>query len=151
MERYGDNVGVSGYVIPELREPGRVKSLGADLPPRCVVFAPFSSDAKREWSHHHWRTLVGLLHAAGYSTACLTPPKRPWKFGGTLDLHDVSAERMAGVLLNAACYVGGDSGPAHLAGALGVPAVVLGGVTRVAKIFDCYPSVTCLQSRRSTA
>jgi hypothetical protein len=51
------------------------------------------------------------------------------------------ADRVAGVLLNAACVVGLDSGLSHLAGALGAPTVVLTGQTSGECVFSCYPSV----------
>lgn len=143
-ERYAKNIGASGVLMPKLREPETVKAAGADLA-GCVALLPFSTDRTREWSLQHWLTLEARLHAAGYHTAVLHSDAKPLvRFAGA-KVAGASAERVAGVLANACCAVGTDSGLAHLAGILGTPTVVLGGSTPVERIFGVYPRVTCLQ------
>lgn len=61
-------------------------------------------------------------------------------------LADLSLEDLAGVLAEARGFVGNDSGPAHLAGALGVPTVALYGPTKREHFAPLGPAVRGIQS-----
>ncbi len=142
--RYARNIGTAGHRIPDLREPERVRALGADFA-GAVALLPFSTDRSREWSVHHWLTLESELIARGYRTVALHDAANPLALFRGAKLAGAPADRVAGVLLNACCAVGSDSGLSHLAGILGAPTVVLGGSTPVAQIFGHYPRMTCIQ------
>lgn len=143
-QRYARNAGTDGYVIPPLKEPERIKALGHDHAGR-VVLCPKSTDPAREWNIRHWLTLEKLLYAGGYRTTILHSARAGLEqFTGNL-IADAHAERIAGIMLNAACVVGTDHGLSHLGGILGVQTIVLGGGTPVNRIFDAYPRVTCVQ------
>jgi hypothetical protein len=144
-ERYASNIGTQGYVLPELREQARIKSLGVEYA-GFVLLCPFSTDRSREYSTQHWLSLINLLHSAGYKVAIVhNDPSRIQPFRGMTMLGGASAEMVAGAMLNAACVVGTDSGLAHLGGILRCPTIVLGGSTSVSQIFGCYPRVKVLQ------
>jgi Glycosyltransferase family 9 (heptosyltransferase)/Macrocin-O-methyltransferase (TylF) len=140
IDRYCHHAGTTRPVVPPLRAPERVRSLGADLA-GCVVLAPFTNYSDREWPLPHWFELERLLLGAGYRAVVLDAnPERIAPFAG-VKLAGQSAERVAGVLANAAAFVGNDSGMTHLAGILGTSTIALCGTTTGAKIFGAYPSV----------
>jgi ADP-heptose:LPS heptosyltransferase len=103
--------------------------------PRIVVHVGAGTLAKR-WPAEHWRVLVGRLverlgaqvvlvgdaSDGAIARAILGP--RPWPavadWTGRLSLAELAA-----LLERADLFVGGDSGPAHLAAAVGTPGVVL--------------------------
>ena len=144
-ERYARNIGASGNIIPALKDPERVRAAGLDLA-GFVVLCPFSTDRQREWSVQHWLTLEKLLNQAGYRTAVVSAEApRVRVFRSPVKVVGVTAERLAGVMLNAAVVIGSDSGPAHLAGVLGTKTIVMGGGTPVSQIFGLYPRVRCIQ------
>ncbi|MBN9119714.1 MAG: hypothetical protein J0I06_11250, partial [Planctomycetes bacterium] len=145
-ERYAANVGATACRLPELREPERVRALGADHA-GAIVLCPYSTDPARTWSLRHWLTLERRLIAAGYRTVVAhSGPEGLEQFAGA-KLAGAPADRLAGVMLNAVCVVGNDSGPAHLAGVLGVPVVVVGGVTPVERLFGFYPKAVAVQGK----
>jgi hypothetical protein len=130
--------------MPELRQPERVRKLGADVH-GAVVLAPFSMGSMREYSVLGWRAIERGLLDLGYRVVIVSHNKdNTWYFSGTKILG-ASADRIAGVMLNAAVVVGNDSGMAHLAGLLQKPTIVLEGETNCEPIFSAYPRVTVLK------
>lgn len=143
LERYCANVGVTQPVTPQLRDPERIRSLGASYA-GVVALCPFSTQPSREYPLHAWLTLESLLLKAGYRVVVLH-----WEASRTERfrcerLINRPADLVTGVLLNAACVVGLDSGLSHLAGLLGTPTIVLSGATPASRIFSPYPRVECL-------
>ncbi len=145
-ERYARNAGAMGIRLPKLRDPEGVRAAGADLAGR-VALLPFATERSREWSLQHWLTLEQHLIARGYDTVALHSDAGPLAAFAGAKVAGASAERVAGVLLNATCAVGNDSGLAHLAAVMGAPTVVLGGQTPVAQIFGAYPTTVALQGQ----
>jgi hypothetical protein len=141
-ERYAANAGTRGFKVPPLADPHAANAAGADLA-GAVVLCPFSTDRMREWSLHHWLTLEAMLTRAGYRPVIVHD--RPTPEFRSLQLVAEPAERIAGVMLRAKAVIGSDSGMAHLGAILGVPTIVLGGSTPVARIFGAYPRVACIQ------
>ena len=103
--------------------------------PRIVLHVGAGTPAKR-WPVEHWRALVGrLVHRLGarvvlvgdagdrtIARAILGPRPRPHVVDGTGRL---SVVELAALLEQADLFAGADSGPAHLAAAVGTPTVVL--------------------------
>jgi predicted O-methyltransferase YrrM/ADP-heptose:LPS heptosyltransferase len=147
LERYCANVGGAVPEVPGLREPERVRSLGRHYA-GAVILAPFSAGSDREYHLQGWLTLERLLLAAGHRVVSIDAhadrltPFRAEKLVGDARNADV----VAGAVLNAACFVGNDSGLSHLAGVLGTPAVVLCGQVQGEKIYGLYPRVRCVQA-----
>ncbi len=93
----------------------------------AVALCPRTLNAARDWLPSHWLRLEGLLLARGVrcvvlgagddreALACFRSPQ----FCGQ------TPARVAALLTGAACAVANESGLAHLAGALGVPCVVV--------------------------
>ncbi|HEX5050168.1 MAG TPA: glycosyltransferase family 9 protein [Planctomycetota bacterium] len=111
------------------------------LPPGAVaaggpcVLAPGSGGVHKCWPRRHWLRLADALGAAalrivvGPAELERDDPRRwPWP-AGTEFLADVTAVELAQQLRAAGCFVGNDSGPTHLAAALGVPTVAIFGPT----------------------
>lgn len=142
-ERYCRNVGASQPTLPELRDPNRLRRLGEDFV-GAVALAPFSAWSDREYSVPGWLALEALLARSGYRTVVLHDDAERCRPLKSEQVVGQSAERVAGVLLNAVCLVGCDSGLSHLAGALGRPTIVLCGQTVGERIFGLYPRAVCL-------
>lgn len=102
-----------------------------------VALAPGANYATKRWPERHVARLLDLLLAGG--------GVRPALYGGpaeqelierlldgrpgVLDRRGIGIRGVAADISLAAAFVGGDSGPAHIARALGVPAIVLHGPT----------------------
>ena len=121
-------------------EAGSTSELVADLPRPLVVLHPGAAhgEAKR-WPDEHWTALardlepdVGALAVIGLADA------RPTAAGiaEAVNIHDLtdrtSLDELIGVLARAAVVVSTDSGPGHLARALGRRVVMLHGPTDTA-------------------
>lgn len=148
LDRYCRNLGGVTPRLPTLRDRQQLYDQGAEYR-GCVVLAPCISDPawrSREYPKHSWVTIEARLRAAGYRVLVVD------NVAARLDLFPFDTERaigweparLAALLLNAGCLVGQDSGPAHFAGILGVPTIVLSGVTRASQIYNFYPRVSCL-------
>ena len=148
-ERYRENIFTDRSIIPELLEPEVIQALGTAYKDRVLLF-PRSHDLNREWPISHWINLEATLKAAGYKTTVLIPDddlsaKRVTGLVGPI-VAGLPADKLAGAMLNARIVVGNDSGPAHLAGLLGVPAIVIGGILPMDNIYGCYPTVQRLST-----
>lgn len=119
----------------------RVRELGG--PP--VLLFPQAAWVPREWPASYWVDLSWKLKAAGVPPLVLLSSKderftnTPGYWWGT------SIERLAAMIERAALVVGNDSFPAHLAGTIGVPTLVLMGPTRPT-VFAHAQAVECLSS-----
>lgn len=149
-ERYARNIGASGWSLPQLRERNRISRVGRDYA-GAVVLSPFSTWHNREYHIHAWMTIEKLLADRGYRVVVLDRrdsrfPDRHQAMKSEVVL-DASAERVAGILLNAAAMVGNDSGISHLAGIMGCPTIALCGQTTGKDIYGAYPQVRVLQGK----
>jgi heptosyltransferase-2 len=133
------------YMTPTLRVADAAREEAAsllarfDVGGRYAVLAPSSAYGPvKDWPVAHYRELakrlvgeyrlpVVVTGAAKQAAACAAVAE---------ELRDVvnlagktSLDGFAGLLANASLFVGGDSGGAHAAGALGVPTVVVFGIT----------------------
>jgi ADP-heptose:LPS heptosyltransferase len=135
VQRSLDLVRLAGYPLPEgddgrlrLRRPGRMPS---GLAPPYVVVHPGASVPARTWSPRRWAELVALLDAQGRRVVVTgTPGERRLTarvagddgldLGGATDLAG-----LAEVLAAADAVVTGNTGPAHVAAAVGTPVVSL--------------------------
>lgn len=113
----------------------RLAAAGVD-PRHVVVLHPFASAAPKNWSMDRWRSVAEWLAVAGL---------RPFVVGGRRD--DVAAAgigsaidlggpldlaELAALLSLARLFVGVDSGPGHIAAAVGCPVVtIFSGVNHV--------------------
>ena len=105
-----------------------------------ILVAPFSNSAIRDWPAEHFATLIGLLldapgldarvqvigtanqRLAAREIVRFHPPERATNACGRIDWNDV-----LGLLRNADCVIGNNSGIAHVSANLGTPTVCIFG------------------------
>jgi heptosyltransferase I len=152
--------GALGYPLPAgVPDFGLTRPAGAGH--RCVLLHG-TTWASKLWPAPFWHDLAGRAAAAGYEV------RLPWGddaehaqalqiAAGTPArvLERMSLDALADELAAAALVVGVDSGPAHLAAALGTPTVVIFGSTdraltgcrgaRVVNLQAEFPCAPCLR------
>lgn len=115
-------------------EPGAAAARAADdlrLPPRFVVMHCMSNDVNRNWRPEYWNEISSYIHdELGWPIieVGLVPVTDGARSGRYTDLSNkISLPTMAEVIRRASLFVGLDSGPAHLANAMGTPGVLVFG------------------------
>ena len=118
--------------------PALAVRVGVHANARLAVVAPGASAPRRMWPIERWATILQYLHDLGFTVALLAGPQDA---AVARQLYDLTpADRLgrtrlvAGAtnLAESTCliahsqlFVGNDSGPGHIAGALGIPCVIL--------------------------
>ncbi len=139
VERALSLVEAAGYALP-VGDDGRlaVRSQPHPRPPwsaEFVVLHPGASVPARAWPEHHWRDLARLLAERGARVVVTGGPgdcaltrgvAAAYGSGDVVDLGGrTSFAELAGVLRAASVVVAANTGPAHLAAAVGTPVVSL--------------------------
>ncbi|HWM10063.1 MAG TPA: glycosyltransferase family 9 protein [Solirubrobacteraceae bacterium] len=133
VERSLDLVGAAGFVLP-VGDAGELRVTGvapADIPPGYVVVHPGASVPARAWAPERNAELVAALAAAGRRVVVTGGPaereltafvagSQALDLGGATDFAG-----LAGVIAGADAIVVGNTGPAHLAAAVGTPVLSL--------------------------
>ncbi len=96
---------------------------------RPVALHPFATHSLKTWPVGHWREFVERLEAAGIPWLVVGKghvlfPGSPYEFTNATTLRETAA-----LLSCCRVLVSGDSGPMHLAGAVGTPVLALFGPT----------------------
>ena len=99
---------------------------------RPVFVNPAAAKLPRAWSAERFRELVERLRGAGRSVVVHDRPPFAAPHGwaaahGVALVRDATLPELAALLERCALYVGNDSGPAHLAAAVGTPTVTIHG------------------------
>jgi lipopolysaccharide heptosyltransferase I len=116
---------VLDFYIPAGREEGILPD------ERFVLTSPFAGWAAKQWPLEFYEMLANRLKGAGIRLVANMPPQRARelsKFPSILK-HTSSLQGLIYATRRAAAVVGLDSGPLHLAAALGKPGVALYGPT----------------------
>jgi ADP-heptose:LPS heptosyltransferase len=102
------------------------------LPPRFIAIHCVSNDTRKDWPADKWQELIARILAADPTVTVVEVGLRPMavvpdnarqrSLCGTLSILET-----AEVIRRAALFIGIDSGPAHLANAVGTPGVILLG------------------------
>ncbi len=118
-------------------EAGDLRPLAAARlqPSGPVVLAPGSGAVAKNWPRARWLELAFELDAAGVAIEVVVGPvelerddPRGWAWPQDAAFCvDRTVVQLAAVLATARAFVGNDSGPTHLAAALGVPTVAVFG------------------------
>ncbi len=121
-----------------------VKNVDLDLPVDKKLIGLSDTTLNREgWERKRWpyyRELAGRLLEKGYAVVLIggqgeaerfNPKDWPKDVINSLGKYDV--QETAGLLKKCHMFIGNDSGPAHMAAALGIPTLVLFGPTLVSK------------------
>ena len=108
-----------GYVDALAAAPEVVIHLGSGSPAKC-------------WPVANFHVLASALQKKGWHTALLCGPverARQLAVGDLRTLYPPDLRSLAGLLAKAALFIGNDSGPGHLAAAVGTPTLTLFGPT----------------------
>lgn len=113
------------------------------VPP--VVIAPQSAQRLRMLPYKFWAELTSLFINKGIPVVILGTDLSTddWPEGSFV-YRASSPIDMLSLISSSLMVVSGDTGPAHVAGMLGVAATVLISVDRPAHVFGMYPSVHCI-------
>lgn len=96
---------------------------------RPVALHPFATHALKTWPQTHWRSFASLLEQRNLSWVALGRGKSVFS-GHAHDLSNATSLRESCALLSCCrTLVSGDSGPMHLATAVGTPVIALFGPT----------------------
>jgi heptosyltransferase-1 len=108
--------------------PGRAEG---ELPGGAFVFAsPFAGWASKQWPLEHYALLAQALKAEGLPLVMNVPPSLGEKLAGIeAHIHESGLPGLIDATRRATAIVGVDSGPMHLAAALGKPGVAIFGPT----------------------
>ena len=110
------------------------QAMSWDAAVRPIFLNPAAAKTPRAWSSNRFRVLAERLSAQKGSRHIVVharPPfseSRDWaQAHGIALVSDVSLPKLAALLERCALYVGNDSGPAHVAGAVGIDTVTIFG------------------------
>jgi ADP-heptose:LPS heptosyltransferase len=99
-----------------------------------VVIHPASVMATKRWDPRRFGEVARSLAARGFTIVVTAGPGEEWFSGevarevdGTLILLGLSIPELAELIRGARLYIGNDSGPMHLAAAVGTPTVAVWG------------------------
>lgn len=135
---------------PRLRPPGseRARALLRTLAAPCLALHPGAGSPAKRWDAAGFAALARRWRHAGGAVVAIAGPAE-----GVASLPDAAEARewplpdLAALLAGAALYVGNDSGVSHLAGAVGVPGVVLFGPTEPRRWRPRSPALRALRAR----
>jgi heptosyltransferase-1 len=123
-----------------------------ELPSGPFVFAsPFAGWASKQWPLSHYSLLAQALKAEGLPLVVNVPPGDGNKLVGLSDLniHESGIPGLIDATRRATAIVGVDSGPMHLAAALGKPGVAIFGPTDPARNGPFHSHLTVLRDPRA--
>lgn len=122
---------------------------------RLIALAPAAAfGPAKEWPAEHYAALIDLLAAESRAECVIVgaPGERPRceriaalaRAGAIVTAGDTSVGELIAMLSLCDGFIGNDSGPMHLAGALGVPTVALFGSTNPRRTGPLGPRVSVL-------
>ena len=129
LRQWGLPVGDTPHIVLRSGDYGYVEALAAA--PEVVIHLGSGSPAKC-WPTANFHALASALQKRGWHTALLCGPverERQLAVGSLPALHPPDLRSLAGLLAKAALFVGNDSGPGHIAAAVGTPTLTLFGPT----------------------
>ena len=120
--------------------PGRFK-YEVDPQPGIVAVHAGASNPNRRWPEDRWMELADRFPGSITWFGTSTDPGRADERSNRCWDHSTGLLYQLDVLRMCEFFVGNDSGFAHLAGVLGIPGVVLFGVTHPDDVIDRYPTL----------
>jgi O-methyltransferase len=116
---------------------------------KYVVLSPFGTHGSRDWPRDKWRELGGVLRDQNIRVIPIGASRHAEilkstfnGLGGVSWFWGQSPEWVIDLVSGASCVIGNDSGVAHLAGLLGVPALAIhAGCLPHPFLYDMSPSV----------
>ena len=122
-----------------------------------VLLAPTAGWGAKQWPIEKYRELAQRLHDAGYSVlvnaggAQDRPVADAVASAGSGQVVECGLAQLIALTRRAKLVVGGDTGPVHLASALGVPVVGLYGPTDPQRNGPCFPGSRCRVLRHASS
>jgi hypothetical protein len=135
-----------GVTATPKRPPVLIRQEELDAADHCILLFPNTEYGSREWPPSYWLELARLLIEAGEPIRVMGG-HRDNRYSHLPGLWGQKWERVAAWMAKSKCVVGNDSGPAHLAGTIDAPTIVLMGPSQPS-MFIHAPSVKCLQVGR---
>lgn len=139
-----------------LREAG----VGPDTRPVGLAPGVASGGSAKQWPEEHFGRLASLLKAGGFEPVVVIGPGEAAIAQSVVEAsglnlpvlaEDLDAAGLAAVLSGLSVLVGNDSGPAHLASALGVATVALFGPTDEGRTAPMAPDGVVLRCQMECA
>ncbi|SDF72801.1 lipopolysaccharide heptosyltransferase II [Sporolituus thermophilus] len=170
VERYLDVVRALGCSVDEvvfpihitLEEQGQAeivaRQAGLDISQRYVVLAPGTNWPTKCWPTAYFAELADMLYDASVIPVIIGGPgdrrlADEIVAGAAIPPVDltgrITLKQLAHIIKRASAFVGGDTGPMHLAVAVGTPVVALFGPTDPRRNGPYYGSNIVLQSNRN--
>jgi len=107
--------------------------------PKIVILHAGASKVRKHWPNENWISLVRHLQSEGYSPVLIGAGEIDSFTNSTINsalenpipnlVNKLGLVNLAGLLSKAMFFIGNDSGPMHLATAIGVPAIAIFGPT----------------------
>lgn len=115
----------------------------------AIVLSPFAAFKERTWPLERWLEVERILCQYGFRVVILDDKSdRCNRFVSEGKLLGKPAVQVTSVIRDALCFVGNDSGMAHVAGMLGVPSVAVASRVSDAGIMDLYPRTKTLGGKQ---
>ncbi len=128
--------------IPESETSSQPSLLNSVVPDKdkIIVLHAGASKVRKLWPTSYWIQLIQLLQSAGYSPVLIGAGEMDLQTNSAINealdhsipdlVNKLDLPRLSNLLEKASFYIGNDSGPMHLASALGVPAIAIFGPTK---------------------
>ncbi len=116
---------------------------------RLALIHSGAAQAVRVWPIPRYAQLADSLQRAGWSTQILCDPnqKQEWKSIGHLAHCPANLAELIRHLKNATAFIGNDSGPGHLAAALGIPTFTIFGPQRPQWFLPNHPQAAYIEGK----
>jgi len=114
-----------------------------------ILIAPTAGWGAKEWPLDHYARLVPLLQAHGYRVLLNATPTSTRNLPA--QAIPSTLPQLIALIRRAALVIGGDTGPVHLAAALGRPTLALFGPTDPARNGPAFPSARTTTLRHPTS
>jgi ADP-heptose:LPS heptosyltransferase len=130
------------FYVVTAKEAEQARSLRTSN--KMVVLHVASDDIKRSWPIERYVELITGTEKLSITYLILDwEGGRDWSsYSNCIDVSGTDIREMGALIGEADCFIGPDSGPMHMAGALATPSVVLFGSTPPDSRINYYPSHT---------
>ena len=126
------------HIAATIKWPTLAARLRLEPDARLVVIAPGASASRRIWPIDRWATVIAQLHLDGFAVVLMTGTqdapfaRELYNLVPATERNRIALVAGSTTLSESTCliahsqlFIGNDSGPGHIAGALGVPCVIL--------------------------
>jgi heptosyltransferase-1 len=118
-------------------------------PTPFILIAPTAGWGAKEWPLSRYTALIPLLQARGYRVLLNATPTSTHSLPG--ETIPSTLPQLIALTRRAALVIGGDTGPIHLAAALGRPTLALFGPTDPARNGPAFPNARTLTLRHPSS